>query len=52
LPPLHGLIRGVPYFYTSPNIVSVMKSIRILGRESVTFWGGEEKCMQDFCRET
>jgi len=53
LPPLHGLIRGVSYFYTSPNIVTVMKSIRILEAESDTlgrqremharFWYGNLK---------
>lgn len=32
-PPLQGLIRGVSYSFTSPNIIRVMKSNRILGAE-------------------
>jgi len=41
LSPLRGQIRGVSHFYTSPNIIRVMRSSSILGAESVSFIGAK-----------
>jgi hypothetical protein len=39
--PLQVLIRGVWYFFTSPNIIRVVKSSRILGAKCVAFIGAK-----------